>query len=188
MKRKVFALLATIMIVAMLTACGGAKGSESEKQDTATTEDEKEDEASDKEESEEKEEESTSQKPEVSTAETEKTEWGNDEYGYITLSSDWHNFITSDLSAEANANMLQWQSNDMSKIVTLTAGSNSPEEIIQNVVASEEPGTYTTDFAGEEGDDIKLGLFTKYYEDEDIVLVIFTFKTDYSDRTYYVAI
>jgi len=69
--------------------------------------------------------------------------------------------------------------------VTLSAGNNSPEAIIDSIAASEEPGTYGKDVYGEEGDDYRLGYFGKKYEDEGIWLVIYTIATDYSDRTYY---
>ncbi len=169
-------LLIVLLAVSMVftAACGNEKN---ETVDTAT-EEEGQDEAQEPEDT-------SAETLEDEAPETEKTEWGSDEFGYITLSSDWHKFITSDVSAEQNANMLQWQSSDLKKIVTLSSGNNSPEDIILGIASSEEPDTYAVDLYGEEDEDYQLGYFGKWYEDEDLWLLIYSLKTDYSDKTYY---
>jgi len=175
---KKIALILLLVVSMMFTAaCGGKKDepADTSSQETEAQEEEKK-EASEA---------TSSQVTEETSTETEKTEWGNDEYGYITLSSDWHKFVTSDVSAEQNANMLQWQSSDMRNIVTITSGTNSPEDIIMGIASSEEPDTYAVDVYGEDGDDYRIGYFGKWYEDEDLWLVIYTLATDYSDKTYY---
>ena len=178
MKRIVLVFLLAVSMI-FTAACGGKK---EEPTDTASKEETQEEETES--------EETSAETAEDVTLETEKTEWGNDDFGYITLSSDWHNFVTSDVSAEQNANMLQWQSSDMKKVVTLTAGQNSPEGIIASVAASEESGSYAADFYGEDDDDYRIGYFAKKYdegEEDELWLVIYTMATDYSDRTYYFA-
>lgn len=171
-KRKsvsVFVVMMMMVALLVLSGCSG-KAKDEEADSSANAESQTETEI---------------EEPKESIPETEKTEWGSDEYGYITLSSDWHKFITSDLTAEKNANMLQWQSGDMRNIVTISSGNNSPEDILAGIASTEEPDTYAIDVYGEEGDDYKLGYFGKWYEDEDLWLVIYTLATDYSDKTYY---
>ena len=180
-------VLVIVLVISMMftTACGGKKD---EPVDTSAKEEETQEETKEETKDEEKEsEEAPAEAAENVVPETEKTEWGNDDYGYITLSSDWHKFITSDVSAEQNANMLQWQSSDMRKIVTISSGDNTPEGILMSVASSEEEGTYGMDVYGEEDDDYRIGYFGKKYADEDLWLVIYTMATDYSDRTYYFA-
>ena len=117
----------------------------------------------------------------------ERTAWGSDAYGYITLDDTWHPFRTIDVSDEQNDSMLQWQSEDNKLIVTMTAGANPVEEIMDNMAASEEDGTYEITYAGEGDADYLVGIFTKHYED-DTNLCTYVFTTDYVDRSYYVAV
>lgn len=66
-----------------------------------------------------------------------RTEWGNDEYGYVTLSDDWIPYQTVDAD---NSNILQYalKKDGIVYIVTLSSMPTTADETINAIMASDE--------------------------------------------------
>ncbi len=66
-----------------------------------------------------------------------RTEWGSDEYGYVTLSDDWIPYQTVDAD---NSNILQYalKKDGIVYIVTLSSMPTTADETINSIMASDE--------------------------------------------------